>query len=90
MLPRLWIAYDFVSIEECLTTLDAVLARHPDRSIIHEIGRPTILNAALEGVPIVAEFRARLRNGSYSLPTSKDTTSLTAPKAATTMPLAPT
>jgi 3-keto-L-gulonate-6-phosphate decarboxylase len=63
MLPRLWIAYDFVSIEECLTTLDAVLARHPDRSIIHEIGRPTILNAALEGVPIVAEFRARLRNG---------------------------
>jgi 3-keto-L-gulonate-6-phosphate decarboxylase len=63
MLPRLWIAYDFVSITQCLTTLDAVLARHPDGDIIHEMGRPTILNAALVGVPIVSEFRARLCNG---------------------------
>lgn len=62
MLPRLWIAYDFVSINECLMTLDAILAKYPDGNIIHEIGRPTILNAALEGVPIVAEFRTRLRN----------------------------
>lgn len=60
MLPRLWIAYDFVSIKECLKLLDSVLASHPDSNIIHEIGRPTILNAALVGVPIVREFRARL------------------------------
>jgi 3-hexulose-6-phosphate synthase len=62
MLPRLWIAYDFVSVTECLTTLDAILTKHPDADIIHEIGRPTILNAALEGVPVVTEFRARLNN----------------------------
>lgn len=62
MLPRLWIAYDFASITECLTTLDAILTKHPDANIIHEIGRPTILNAALQGVPIVTEFRARLNN----------------------------
>jgi 3-keto-L-gulonate-6-phosphate decarboxylase len=62
MNPRLWIAYDYVSTRECLAMLDTIVERHPDRSLIHEIGRPTIINAALEGVPIVAEFRKRLTN----------------------------
>lgn len=62
MLPKLWIAYDFVSSHECLRTLDSILARHPDAGIMHEIGRPTLLNAALAGVPIVSEFRTRLRS----------------------------
>lgn len=61
--PRLWIAYDYTSPAECLDVLDRVLAAHPDQEIIHEIGRPTILNAVLDGVPIVAEFRKRLDNG---------------------------
>jgi 3-hexulose-6-phosphate synthase len=63
MTPRLWIAYDYTSTSECLDVLDAIVARHPDPQIIHEIGRPTILNAALAGVPIVTEFRKRLGNG---------------------------
>jgi hypothetical protein len=29
MLPRLWIAYDFVSINECLMTLDTEGYRKP-------------------------------------------------------------
>lgn len=61
--PRLWIAYDYTSTQECLDTLDTILSRHPNEDIIHEIGRPTILAAALEGVPIVDEFRKRLGNG---------------------------
>ncbi|GAA3688297.1 3-hexulose-6-phosphate synthase [Lentzea roselyniae] len=61
--PRLWIAYDFTSPSECLDMLGTVLAAHPEQEIIHEIGRPTILNAALAGVPIVREFRDRLDNG---------------------------
>jgi len=63
MKPYLWIAYDYLSITDCLAMLDTILARHPEPQIIHEIGRPTILNAALAGVPIVAEFRKRLTNG---------------------------
>jgi 3-keto-L-gulonate-6-phosphate decarboxylase len=58
----LWIAYDYTSATDCLDMLDTVLAAHADHDIIHEIGRPTILNAALEGVPIVSEFRKRLDN----------------------------
>jgi 3-keto-L-gulonate-6-phosphate decarboxylase len=61
--PYLWIAYDYTSASDCLDMLDRILAAHPDQEIIHEIGRPTILNAVLEGVPIVSEFRKRLDNG---------------------------
>jgi 3-keto-L-gulonate-6-phosphate decarboxylase len=61
--PRLWIAYDYTSPTECLEMLDRVLAAHSDQEIIHEIGRPTILNSVLAGVPIVSEFRERLSNG---------------------------
>jgi 3-keto-L-gulonate-6-phosphate decarboxylase len=63
MTPHLWIAYDYVRVEECLAMLDTVLAQHSEPGIIHEIGRPTLINAALEGVPIVAEFRKRLSSG---------------------------
>jgi 3-keto-L-gulonate-6-phosphate decarboxylase len=63
MNPRLWIAYDYVATRDCLAVLDTIVERHPDRSLIHEIGRPTIINAALEGVPIVSEFRKRLTSG---------------------------
>jgi 3-keto-L-gulonate-6-phosphate decarboxylase len=42
--------------------LDTILEKHPDDNIIHEIGRPTLLHAALEGFPIVSEFRKRLNN----------------------------
>ncbi|GLW04784.1 orotidine 5'-phosphate decarboxylase / HUMPS family protein [Streptomyces lavendulae] len=63
MNPRLWIAYDYTDITECLDTLDRILTRHPDRDIIHEIGRPTVLAAALQGFPIVREFRTRLDGG---------------------------
>jgi 3-hexulose-6-phosphate synthase len=62
MTPYLWIAYDYVDLRDCLTMLDGILARHPQADIIHEIGRPTLLHAALAGVPIVAEFRKRLVN----------------------------
>lgn len=61
--PRLWIAYDYTTASDCLDMLDQVLVTHPDEEIIHEIGRPTILNSVLEGVPIVYEFRKRLDNG---------------------------
>jgi 3-hexulose-6-phosphate synthase len=63
MTPYLWIAYDYVEMNECLEMLDAILAVHPHADIIHEIGRPTLINAALQGVAIVAEFRKRLVNG---------------------------
>lgn len=63
MKPRLWIAYDYVSSNECLDMLDTILHEHPDTDIIHEIGRPTLINAAREGVAIVSEFRTRLDNG---------------------------
>jgi 3-hexulose-6-phosphate synthase len=62
MLPHLWIAYDYVSMTECLAMLDSIVAAHPDADIIHEIGRPTLINAAVAGVPIVSEFRRRLHN----------------------------
>lgn len=61
--PRLWIAYDYTSVSDCLDLLDQVLVTHPEQEIVHEIGRPTILSAALEGVPILHEFRKRLDNG---------------------------
>jgi hypothetical protein len=48
---------------ECLAMLDTILPRHPEPYIIHAIGRPIIINAALAGVPIVAAFRQRLTNG---------------------------
>lgn len=62
MNPYLWIAYDYTSTSQCLTMLDTILAKHSDTNIIHEIGRPTLLHAALEGFPIVTEFRKRLHN----------------------------
>lgn len=63
MKPRLWIAYDYTSSAECLSMLDEILREHDNDEIIHEIGRPTIINAAREGVPIVHEFRSRLSSG---------------------------
>ncbi|WP_250123453.1 orotidine 5'-phosphate decarboxylase / HUMPS family protein [Chroococcidiopsis sp. CCMEE 29] len=62
MKPYLWIAYDYTSTSQCLAMLDTILEKHPERDIIHEIGRPTLLHAALEGFPIVSEFRKRLNN----------------------------
>lgn len=62
MKPYLWIAYDYTSTSQCLAMLDTILEKHPERDIIHEIGRPTLLHAALEGVSIVSEFRKRLNN----------------------------
>ncbi|MGW2188598.1 orotidine 5'-phosphate decarboxylase / HUMPS family protein [Streptomyces sp. NPDC001719] len=62
-LPRLWVAYDFTSMDSCLSVLDKIVAAHPDPGIIHEIGRPTLMNAVLEGFPIVREFRRRLSAG---------------------------
>lgn len=62
MKPHLWIAYNFTSTSECLLMLDTILKQHPNQEIIHEIGRQTLLQAALEGVPIVSEFRQRLDN----------------------------
>ncbi len=62
MNPYLWIAYDYTCTSQCLTMLDTILEKHPDINIIHEIGRPTLLHAALEGFPIVTEFRKRLNN----------------------------
>lgn len=56
MKPHLWIAYDYTSTSQCLGMLDTVL-EHPDNDIIHEIGRPTLLHAVLEGFPIVSEFK---------------------------------
>lgn len=48
MKPYLWIAYDYTSTSQCLAMLDTILEKHPDEDIIHEIGRPTLLQAALE------------------------------------------
>ena len=62
MTPYLWIAYDYTSTSQCLAMLDTILEKHPERDIIHEIGRPTLLHAVLEGVSIVSEFRKRLNN----------------------------
>ena len=62
MNPYLWIAYDYTSTAQCLTVLDTILEKHSDSNIIHEIGRPTLLQAALKGVSIVSEFRKRLNN----------------------------
>ena len=42
--------------------LDTILEQHSNHDIIHEIGRPTLLKALFEGVPIVSEFRQRLNN----------------------------
>jgi len=61
--PRLWIAYDFTDIRQCLEILDRIVRERPEPQIIHEIGRPTLLNAALGGCRIVQEFRARLTRG---------------------------
>jgi 3-keto-L-gulonate-6-phosphate decarboxylase len=63
MKPHLWIAYDYVNMNECVGMLESILRVHPHADIIHEIGRPTLINAALTGCPIVAEFRERLSNG---------------------------
>lgn len=63
MKPHLWIAYDFISMSPCLNMLDTIVAEHCRGDIIHEIGRPTIINAAREGVAIVSEFRKRLTKG---------------------------
>lgn len=60
MKPYLWIAYDFTCTSECLSMLDTIVKQHPNREIIHEIGRLTLLQAALEKVPIISEFRQRL------------------------------
>lgn len=62
MKPRLWISYDYGSTSECLSMLDAILKQHPNRDIIHEIGRPILLQALLEGFPIAAKFRQQLNN----------------------------
>lgn len=62
MKPHLWITYDFTSTSECLAMLDTILKQHPNHDIIHEIGRSTLVQAALEEVPIVSEFRQRLDN----------------------------
>jgi 3-keto-L-gulonate-6-phosphate decarboxylase len=42
--------------------LDTILKEHSNRDIIHEISRPTLVQAALERVAIVSEFRQRLDN----------------------------
>lgn len=60
MKPQLWIAYDYTDISQCLAMLDTILEKHPGNNIIHEIGKPMLLQAALDGVPIVYEFRKRL------------------------------
>lgn len=62
MKPHLWIAYDYASISECLLMLDTILEQYSDCDIIHEISKPTLLQAALEEVPIVSQFRQRLDN----------------------------
>ena len=62
MKPHLWIAYDYTSTSKCLSMLDTILKQHPNHDIIHEISRQTLLQAALEGVLIVSEFRQRLDN----------------------------
>lgn len=62
MKPHLWIAYDFTSTSECLLMLDTILQQHPNHDIIHEISRQTLLQAALEGFPLMSEFRQRLNN----------------------------
>lgn len=62
MKPCLWIAYDHTSTSECLSMLDTILEQHSNHDIIHEICRPTLLQALFEGVPIVSEFRQRLNN----------------------------
>jgi len=50
------------STSQGLAMLDTILEKHPDDNIIHEIGRPTLLHAALEGFPSFLEFRKRLNN----------------------------
>lgn len=62
MKPHLWIAYDYSSISDCLSMLDTILKQYPNRDIIHEISSSTLRQAALDGVAIVSEFRARLNN----------------------------
>lgn len=62
MKPHLWIIYDHTSTSECLSTLDTILDRYPDQNIIHEVSPATLLQAALERVPILSEFRQRLNN----------------------------
>lgn len=62
MKPSLWIAYDYLNTNDCLAMLDSIITEHPETHIIHEIGRPTIIQAAREGVPIIQEFRNRLTN----------------------------
>lgn len=62
MKPHLWITYNYISTSECLSMLDTILEQHGDRDIIHEIGRPTLLQAFLEGETIVSKFRQRLDN----------------------------
>lgn len=56
--------------------LDTILEQYSNHDIIHEIGRPTLLQALLESVPVVSKFRQRLNNDqtlvanfkSYDLP----------------------
>ena len=47
MKPYLWIAYDYTSTSQCLSMLDIILEEHQESNLIHEIGRPTLLQAAL-------------------------------------------
>lgn len=60
MKPFLWITYDYTSTSECLSMLNTILEEHSNHDIIHEIGRRTLLQGLLEGVPIIPEFRQRL------------------------------
>ncbi len=62
MKPYLWITYNYASTSECLSMLDAILEQHSNHDIIHEIGRSTLIQALLEGVSIVSDFRQRLNN----------------------------
>lgn len=62
MKPHLWITYNYTSTSECLSMLDTILKQHSNHDIIHEIGRLTLLQAVLEKVPLISEFRQRLDN----------------------------
>jgi len=48
-MKHLWIAYDYLYVTRLSDGY--ILEKHPDDNIIHEIGRPTLLHAALEGFP---------------------------------------
>ncbi len=50
---HLWICYDYASSSEYLSMLGRVMKQYPNRNISHEIDRPMLLQATLEGVAIV-------------------------------------